>query len=61
MRFLNIIDVGPTPATSVVRVVNFCALDPLQTATRLSTMEHLLQQYLQLRELRASAAPGEAG
>lgn len=56
---LNVIDVGPTPATSVVRVVNFCALDPLQTATRLSTMEHLLQQYLQLRELRASAVQGD--
>jgi broad specificity phosphatase PhoE len=55
---LNIIDVGPTPATSVVRVVNFCVLDPLQTATRLSTMEHLLHQYLQLRELR-NAAEGE--
>lgn len=52
---LNVIDVGPTPATSVVRVVNFCALDPLQTTTRLSTMEHLLQQYLQLRELRSAA------
>lgn len=52
---LNIIDVGPTAATSVVRVVNFCALDPLQTATRLSTMEHLLHQYLQLRELRRAA------
>jgi broad specificity phosphatase PhoE len=55
---LNIIDVGPTPAASVVRVVNFCVLDPLQTATRLSTMEHLLHQYLQLRELR-NAAEGE--
>jgi broad specificity phosphatase PhoE len=56
---LNIIDVGPTPATSVVRVVNFCALDPLQTATRLSTMEHLLHQYLQLRELRRAAGEDE--
>jgi probable phosphoglycerate mutase len=43
---LNIIDVGPTPAQTVVRVVNFCPLEPLQTTTRASTMEHLLQQYL---------------
>jgi probable phosphoglycerate mutase len=52
---LNVIDVGPTPAKSVVRVVNFCALDPLLTTTRLSTMEHLLHQYLQLRALRHAA------
>lgn len=56
---LNVIDVGPTPATSVVRVVNFSALDPLQTTTRLSTMEHLLQQYLQLRELRRAAGESD--
>ena len=47
---LNIIDVGPQPHTSVVRVVNFCAIDTLQTTTRLSTMEHLLQKYLTLRQ-----------
>jgi hypothetical protein len=46
---LNVIDVGPDAATSVVRVVNFCPIDTLQTASRLSTMEHLLQQYLRLR------------
>jgi len=49
---LNIIDVGPHPHTSVVRVVNFCAIDTLQTTTRLSTMEYLLQKYLKLRDLR---------
>jgi probable phosphoglycerate mutase len=49
---LNIIDVGTGPATSVVRVVNFCPIDTLQTGTRLSTMEHLLQKYLKLRERR---------
>jgi probable phosphoglycerate mutase len=54
---LNIIDVGPQPHTSVVRVVNFCAIDTLQTTTRLSTMEHLLQKYLKLRELRGE--PGD--
>jgi probable phosphoglycerate mutase len=43
---VNIIDIGPVPAQTVVRVVNFCPLEPLQTATRASTMEHLLQQYL---------------
>jgi probable phosphoglycerate mutase len=47
---LNIIDVGPKPATSVVRVVNFCVFDTLQTSSRLSTMEHLLGQYMKLRE-----------
>lgn len=43
---LNVIDVGPAPAQTVVRVVNYCPLEPLQTSTRASTMEHLLQQYL---------------
>jgi len=50
---LNIIDVGGGPATSVVRVVNFCPIDTLQTGTRLSTMEHLLQKYLNLRDRRS--------
>jgi probable phosphoglycerate mutase len=47
---LNVIDVGPSSATSVVRVVNFCPIDTLQTESRLSTMEHLLTQYLRLRQ-----------
>lgn len=47
---LNVIDVGPTAATSVVRVMNFCPTDTLQTGTRLSTMEQLLHQYLTWRE-----------
>lgn len=46
---LNVIDVGPTPATSVVRVLNYCVLEPFQTTTRRTTMEHLLEQYLKLR------------
>jgi probable phosphoglycerate mutase len=46
---LNVIDVGPTPAKSVVRVVNFCAIDTLRTGTRLSTMEELLHKYLKSR------------
>jgi broad specificity phosphatase PhoE len=54
---LNIIDVGSGPATSVVRVINFCPIDTLQTTTRLSTMEHLLEKYLKLRERRGE--PGD--
>lgn len=53
---LNVIDVGPSPATSVVRVVNFCPIDTLQTESRLSTMEHLLMQYLKLRTASTGAA-----
>jgi hypothetical protein len=34
-------------------VINFCPIDTLQTTTRLSTMEHLLQKYLKLRERRS--------
>jgi len=46
---LNVVDVGATPAASVVRVVNFCPLDTLRTETRRSTMEELLHKYLKLR------------
>ena len=42
---LNIIDIAPVPAQTVVRVVNYCPLEPLQTATRATTMEELLRQY----------------
>ena len=42
------------PLGSIVRVVNFCALDTLQTASRLSTMEHLLGQYMKLRSSRGA-------
>ncbi len=52
---LNIIDVGPTAARSVVRVVNFCPPDPLRGDTRQSTMEELLVKYLKSRE--GSAPP----
>ena len=54
---LNVIDVGPSAATSVVRVVNFCPIDTLQTDTRLSTMEQLLMQYLRLRRPGDDAKP----
>lgn len=46
---INVIDVGPSAATSVIRVVNFCPTDSLRTESRLSTMEQLLMQYLKLR------------
>jgi len=47
---LNVIDVGPAPASSIVRVVNFCPIDTLRTSTRLSTMEELLHKYLKFRD-----------
>lgn len=47
---LNIIDIAALPSQTIVRVVNFCPLEPLQTGTRASTMEHLLQQYLRRNE-----------
>ncbi len=51
---LNVIDVGDSPATSIVRVVNFCPIDTLQTGSRLSSMEHLLGQYMKFRAGRAA-------
>jgi hypothetical protein len=39
-----------------VRAVNYCALDPLRAATRLSTMEDLLQKYLRSRGVPAESA-----
>lgn len=56
---LNIVDVGDRPASSIVRVVNFCPLEPLQTSTRQSTMERLLQQYLRGRPPQVTAAGSE--
>jgi probable phosphoglycerate mutase len=50
---LNIVDVGSAPSNSVVRVVNYCPTDAMQTGTRLSTMEHLLEKYLKLRGQRS--------
>jgi probable phosphoglycerate mutase len=46
---VNIVDIGPVPAQTVVRVVNYCPLEPLRTDTRASTMEHLLREYLRRR------------
>jgi broad specificity phosphatase PhoE len=53
---VNIIDVGASSRESIVRLVNYCALDPLQTTSRLSTMEHLLGQYMKLRERRTGGS-----
>lgn len=55
---LNIVDVGANPATSVLRVINFCPATPLHTDSRHTTMEHLLMQYLRARSPQA-AATGE--
>lgn len=46
---INIIDVGDSPATSMIRVMNYCPLDVMLSTSRLSTMEHLLMQYQKLR------------
>lgn len=46
---LNIVDVGATPADSLIRVVNYSPMDALQMVGRQSTMEHLLGQYLKYR------------
>lgn len=42
---LNVIDVGRTTASHIVRMLNYSPLDTLHTSTRLSTMEALLARY----------------
>lgn len=54
---INIVDVGDTPATSMLRVMNFCPLDVMLSGPRVSTMEHLLSQYRRLRERGAGMPP----
>lgn len=57
---LNVIDVGEAPTDTVLRGLNLTPLDGLRHDDRLTTMEHLLAQYLQWRDLRAGtpdAAP----
>jgi len=56
---VNIVDIGPRSSQTVVRVVNFCPLEPLQAHTRAATMEQLLQQYLR-RAGRAADGKEEA-
>jgi probable phosphoglycerate mutase len=49
---LNVIDVGDTTASNIVRMLNYSPLDTLHTATRLSTMEALLARYESARDGR---------
>jgi len=56
---VNVVDIGPRPSQTVVRVVNFCPLEPLQDQSRAATMEQLLQQYLRRTE-RAATGKDEA-
>jgi probable phosphoglycerate mutase len=49
---LNVIDVGATLASTIVRLLNYSPLDTLHTATRLSTMEALLARYESARDQR---------
>jgi broad specificity phosphatase PhoE len=49
---LNVIDVGGSTATNIIRMINYNPLDALHTATRLSTMEALLARYQSAREQR---------
>lgn len=54
---INIVDVGDSPATSMLRVMNYCPLDVMLSGPRVSTMEHLLAQYRKLRERGARTPP----
>ena len=53
---LNLIDVGDSTATNIVRMINYSPLDALHTATRQSTMEGLLARYQATREPRGGEA-----
>jgi len=52
---LNVIDVGGSTASNIVRMLNYSPLDPLHTTTRLSTMEALLARYESVRERRLAS------
>lgn len=58
---LNVVDVGGSTASHIIRMLNYSPLDTLHTATRLSTMETLLARYQVAREQRTqdtrSASP----
>jgi broad specificity phosphatase PhoE len=49
---LNVIDVGATTASNIMRMLNYSPLDTLHTSTRLSTMEALLERYASARDRR---------
>ncbi|MNS21070.1 Alpha-ribazole phosphatase [compost metagenome] len=46
---INVLDVGLRSNDWVVQSINYCPLLPLQTASRLSTMEEMLHQYRKSR------------
>ena len=46
---LNVIDVGGSTASNLVRLLNYSPHDTLHTSTRLSTMEALLARYQSVR------------
>lgn len=52
---LNVIDVGATPGDWVLRALNIAPLDGLCHDDRLTTMEHLLAQYLAWRRRKEPA------
>lgn len=47
---INVIDIGATPSSSIVRAVNLCPENLLHAGSRLSTMEQMLEQYRQHSE-----------
>lgn len=47
---INAIDVGHDKHDAILRVVNYAPLDRLQTATRKTTMEELLEKFLAYRK-----------
>jgi probable phosphoglycerate mutase len=52
---LNMVDVGLSTASNIVRMLNYTPLDTLHTSTRLSTMEALLERYQAVRESRLTS------
>ncbi len=55
---INAVDVGADRADVALRLLNHAPLDPLQTSTRMTTMEALYGQYLKFRSAGAAAAGG---
>jgi probable phosphoglycerate mutase len=56
---LNVIDVGGSTASNIVRLLNYSPQDTLHTSTRLSTMEALLARYQSVRG-QVDAASGRS-
>jgi probable phosphoglycerate mutase len=48
---INALDVGEAPADWVVRIMNYSPMSPLQSESRDTTMETLLEQYKKFRGL----------